>query len=375
MNAYPDHLLNIKNRLISKLQSAELLFAQNKQTAGLNVSKDLRTWIDTMNDKADSSATSAFTNIVTGLAIKTEYPEIDVRYHQVQIQVPERFSHRDVSEQSVFPFLRDNHLDGAKSGWQTRTFERPKPYTLDYEENIRGVKKEFLAIYDAIEERGEDAGSALEYLLLGQVVRRHTKRIDLIEPTIDDIDAIMKHFENHFFAKYTSQGAARLPVLSLYALYQLIMPELKRFDGLKLAELELHSAADSRTGATGDIEIKLDESVFEAIEVKHNIAISMDLIIDSAQKLKTRRVTRFYILTTHKNCTPSDAMTQKMKEIKESTGCQVIANGILPTLKYYLRLVENPSDIFPFYTKLLKNEPAISHEHRVKWNEIVLPKR
>ena len=27
----------------------------------------------------------------------------------------------------------------AKSGWQTRTFERPKPYTLDYDENIKTI--------------------------------------------------------------------------------------------------------------------------------------------------------------------------------------------------------------------------------------------
>ena len=334
----------------------------------------MRDQLDVMNDKADSSATAAFTNLVTGVAVKTAYPDLDVRYHQIQIQDPQHFNHRGVSETVVYPFLRDQDFDGAKSGWQTRTLERPKPYFLNYDENIRAVKDEFLASYHAIEERGADASQVLRYLFLGQIVRRNAKRIDLIEPRIDDIGTIMEHFEAHFFAEYNSRGQSRLPVLALYSLYKLIMPELKRFDGLDLANLELHSAADSQTGATGDIEIKKDDgNVFEAIEVKHQIPVSMDLIADAAQKLVSRRVDRFYVLTTHKDCGQTSEIASKIKEVRERTGCQVIVNGVLPTMRYYLRLVQNPADIFPLYTSLLKVEPAISHEHRVKWNKIVLP--
>ena len=122
-----------------------------------------------------------------------------------------------------------------------------------------------------------------------------------------------------------------MPVLALYSLYKIIMPELRRFEGLDLANLELHSAADAQTGAVGDIEIKNDDgTVFEAIEVKHGIAVSLDLIADTAKKLVAQRVDRFYVLTTHKNCGQSDDVAAKIKEVRESTGCQVIANGVLP---------------------------------------------
>lgn len=336
--------------------------------------EDIRTMLDTMNDKADSSATAAFTNLVTGISIKVAYPQLDVRYHQTQIQISPHFNHRGVSENVVYPFLRDQDFDGAKSGWQTRTLERPKPYFLDYDENIKSVKTEFLGCYHALEERNADARNMLEYLFLGQIIRRNAKKINLIEPKIDDIGVIMTHFEAHFFSEYKSRGQSRLPVLALHSLYKLIMPELKRFEGLDLANLELHSAADSQTGATGDIEIKKDDgTVFEAIEVKHEIPISVDLVIDTARKLVTRQVDRFYVLTTHSNCGQTPEVAAKIKEIRERTGCQLIANGVLPTMRYYLRLVQNPADIFPHYTALLKVEPSISHEHRVKWNDIVLP--
>ena len=38
----------------------------------------------------------------------------------------------------------------------------------------------------------------LKYLFLGQIIRRNAKKIDLIEPRIDDINTIIAHFEAHF---------------------------------------------------------------------------------------------------------------------------------------------------------------------------------
>ena len=88
------------------------------------------------------------TNIVTCLAIKTAMPEVDIRYHQVQIQHQTKrsagFNFRGISENVIYTWLSDHNFDGAKSGWQTRTFERPKPYSLDYDENIGDIKESFM---------------------------------------------------------------------------------------------------------------------------------------------------------------------------------------------------------------------------------------
>lgn len=370
---YNDHGKRIGESLAKILEEVVALKEQSGEKQEFGLPEPLRRHLDQLSEKADSSATAAFTNVVTGLGIKVAYPSLDVRYHQIQIQEPPHFNHRNVSEKIVYPFLRDNDFHGAKSGWQTRTLERPKPYILSYDENIKAVKKEFLAVYHAIEEGGADASRVLAYLFQDQIIRRDERTIDLVKPKIDDIATIVDLFEMHFSSSYKGSGASRLPVLALHSLYSVIMPELKRFDGLGLAQLQLHSAADSQTGAVGDIEIKSEDgAVFEALEVKHNIPITLELVADSVKKLTQNQVDRYYILTTSKSCVPSGEIQERIKEIKERTGCQIIVNGVIPTIRYYLRLVESPRAIFEFYVQHLNLEKAIGHEHRARWNQIVL---
>lgn len=375
MKPYADKNEKISSALNIALVEAKAEFdADPKNTPTFGLSEKLREALDAINDNGDNAASTALTNVVTALAIKAAFPDIDTRYHMARIQKPEsHFSHRPVSENVVYPWLSQNKFDGAKSGWQTRVFERPKPYMPDYDEAIGAVKTEFLHCYKAIEEDSEYAPDALKYLVFGQVIRREAKRINLVVPKVSDIATIIKHFENHFHSTYKSKGASRLPVLALHSLYRLIMPELKRFDGFDLADLELHSAADAQTGATGDIEIKNDDgSVFEALEVKHLQVVTLNMVDIASQKLIDRTVDRYYILTTHANCVPSDDILVKAKEVQESTGCQIIVNGVIPTLRYYLRLVSDPSAIFPYYVELLKSDTDIGFEHRERWNQIIL---
>lgn len=375
MSNYSDRNQRLPEILEAALVDAKSEFdADSENHPAFGLSAELTSALDAINEHGDSAAKTAFTNIVTALCVKAAYPEIDTRYHMVRIQKPKRhFSHRSVSENLVYPWLNKNKFDGANSGWQTRVFERPRPYMLDYDEAIGAVKDEFLLVYKRIEEDGEDAVDALKYLIFGQIVRREAKRVNLVVPKISDISTITNHFEKHFHSDYKSKGASRLPVLALHSLYNLIMPELRRFEGFDLADLELHSAADTQTGATGDIEIKNDDgSVFEALEVKHKINVTTNLIEIAAQKLIDRSVDRYYILTTSANCSPSDEMLAKAKEVQESTGCQIIVNGVLPTMRYYLRLVSDPSQIFPHYVELLKSDTDIGYEHRERWNQIIL---
>ena len=65
-------------------------------------------------------ASTGFTNIVTCLAIKVARPDVDVRYHQVQIQDQTNrgtgFNFRGLSEKVVYPWLNSHTFEGAKSG-------------------------------------------------------------------------------------------------------------------------------------------------------------------------------------------------------------------------------------------------------------------
>lgn len=325
-----------------------------------------------------SKASTGFTNIVTCLAIKAALgDDVDIRYHQVQIQDqtdrPAGFNFRGVSETIIYPWLSENNFEGAKSGWQTRTFERPKPYMPTYDENIGDIKEPFLNIFYCIEERRESAEEALSCLFLHQMVLRESKKITLSTPKTKDIQLIVDLFKEHFFHKYSaSKGASRLPVLALYAIYSILIDQLERYKGMKLKPLEAHSAADAQTGAVGDIEIvrENNEEVFEAVEVKHDIPINNRIVQDAAKKIMDKSVDRYYILTTHQNCEPDRELNESISKIKAMYNCQLIANGVIPSLKYYLRLLSDPSLVFPKYVELLAKDKAIKHEHRDIWNRL-----
>ena len=245
---------------------------------------------------------------------------------------------------------------------------------MTYDENIAHVKSEFLAVFDEIEVHGQSAFNALTYLILKQVERREQVRITLSIPKTSDIVTIVELLRLHFFQSYKgAKGASRLPVLALHAIYTVMVPQVQRFAGMSVLALNEHSAADSQTGSIGDIEILDDETdeIFEAIEVKHNIQINEAIVADVQTKVMDKAISRYYILTTHQNCEPSAGAIKIIENIKAVYDCQVIANGVIPTIRYYLRLLDDPSAIFPAYVDLIKSDKSIAHEHRTAWNEVV----
>ena len=60
-----------------------------------------------------------------------------------------------------------------------------------------------------------------------------------------------------------------------------------------------------------------------------------------------------------------------INEIKENQGCQIIVNGILPTIKYYLRLLENTDKFLEKYIENIEKNPEINYEHKLAWNSIL----
>lgn len=367
-----DALAQLENSLLL----AETAFASDG-TLKVTISDRLRTSLDRLHARAQD-ASAAFTNIVTCLAIKSARPQADVRYHQTQIQKDTARSagvnFRGISEDVVYPWLDRNRFEGAKSGWQTRTLERPKPYTLTYDENIAYVKTEFLSVFDELEENGQPPFEALTYLLHKQVVRREEVQITLSVPRTKNIGMIVDLFRSHFFRSYKgSKGASRLPVLALHAIYSAMVPELRRYSGKTVMPLNAHSAADSQTGSMGDIEVSDNESgeIFEAVEVKHGLQIVEAIAADVQTKIMDKPIQRYYILTTHPNCEPDEGAKKIIDNIKSVYNCQVISNGVIPTIRYYLRLLEDPSVVFPAYVQLLRVDKAIAHEHRIGWNEVV----
>ena len=70
------------------------------------------------------------------------------------------------------------------------------------------------------------------------------------------IEEIMNALKEHFYFKYKSRGASILPVIALYSIYECIIDELKRFDGMSLDQKESHNSSDRSSGETGDIVVR-----------------------------------------------------------------------------------------------------------------------
>lgn len=293
----------------------------------------VKSYLDLILEKSQSSK-GVFTVVLTSIVYKVLNPEQDIRNHQTSIDGG--YSGRTFDTKYVTPFLKKSKFPAmAESGWLTRSLEQKVPYNSEYSGAISPpkLKAAFLNTIEFVQ-HGDGLEEVLSYFLQGLIIRRNKQTIDLAKPLHLPISVIIGLLERHFNHKYSADGAARLPVLALYAAYQCLINELKRFQGKGLLNIESHTSADSRSGRIGDIEI-VDEKgkPFEAVEVKHGIPITAQLLKDAFEKFSTTQVARYYLLSTanlHKS--EVSAIEKEIERIKNIHGCHVIANGLIDSL-------------------------------------------
>lgn len=320
------------------------------------------------------SAKGVLTVFITSLVYKILHPQQDIRNHQEGII--NGYSGRTFDSKNITPFLKQCKFPAmAESGWLTRSLEQKVPYDKNYTGAINpsSLKAAFLTLLDNIQNNA-NCTAYLSYILQGLILRRNQHTIDLAKPTTLSINSILGVLDAHFHASYKAEGASRLPVLAFYAIYECLITEAKRFNGKQLLPIESHTSADARSGRIGDIEI-IDENnrAFEAVEVKHGITISLQLVLDAYAKFQTTAVNRYYILSTAPKTKEDESckIEMEIQRIKNVHGCQLIVNGIMPSLKYYLRLLENSFEFIDKYVNLLENDTALKFEHKENWNKII----
>ena len=317
---------------------------------------------------------AVLTVVVTSLAYKCLHPEQDIRRHQQSI--PDGYSGRTFDTKYITPFLKEKRFPSmSTSGWLTRSLEQKVPYDFNYTGAIHpaSLKNAFLTILDYVESNKVESYRILVYILQKLIIDRDKQEIPLARPQNLSIDNIMMVLEGHFHAKYSADGASRLPVLAMYAVYQSLVNELKRYEGMRLLPLESHTSADSRSGRIGDIDIvDIGGVPFEAVEIKFDIPISHEILQIAIDKIQPTAVRRYYILSTA-NIKDNDKVKieDDIKRLKNTHGCQVVVNGIMPSLKYYLRLLEDTRVFVSHYVDLLESDKALKFEHKTRWNDLI----
>lgn len=314
------------------------------------------------------------TVLITLITHKIVSPKQDIRYHQAQL--PNGFAGRGIDQQYVTPFMKSVSFPAmASSGWLTRSLEQAHPYDMDYPGKIKpeNVKMAFLKTIDKIQNTDISAEKVLNYIFKQLIKQRDNLNIELAKPHSLSISNIIKVLEKHFTFKYVGSGASRLPTLAIYAAYQCMMNQVSRYNGKILCPLESHNSADKQSGRIGDIDINNDNgSAFEGVEIKHEIKITKQLITDAYEKFKVHNTDRYYLLTTaNMDSADWESIDKEIQRISQIHGCQVIVNGVYTTLKYYLRLVEDPAEFIDRYVELLKNDDTIKFQHKTVWNDII----
>lgn len=329
-------------------------------------------------------AKSGYLNLITCLICASVDQKTDPRYHRPPgegMPIPEKypdgwFSGRSVSEKFISPWMSEQGFRTAKSGWQTRVFERPRPYTLDYPENIKAIKQPFLQILDFASKNKQYLLHLVAYFFREEIKYRNIHTVYMRDISrnklgnevliIDIIAALEKHF--------ALPNSAYLPVIAIYSIYQLLVDEVKIYSDVRLKELENHQAADIRTGAVGDIELQDSEGhIVEGIEIKHNIKIDRTILITAQEKIMRSNLKRYYILTTHAKCSINDDfILNTIRQVYINHGCQIIVNGVIPTIRYYLRMCTNPYIFINKYSdNLVHYQRSINSTHLASWLEIV----
>jgi|GEM_PF-208325 len=369
------------------------------------ISDDDKRKIDIIVDNIDSQKAVA-TALITSLVKKVLDPHQDVRFHKVDFGNPEwdrkGYSARTFDTQNITPWMKKRFRRWAmkESAWLTRSIEQPHPFTLDFPGHIKKkeVKRAFLELLNKLEENFENindkrqfAYELLKYMIF-KMKKKYNQQMKIISYNIPTdlkskrqltiqriIDALDSYFSTEFKQK---QGASYLPVVAIYSLLQVVMPHIERYKGKKLGELKPHTASDRTSYTLGDIEIfNEDGSRFEVFEIKHNITLrrgDIEDVIFKITKSGESRLKRYYILTTAKpdiNPYEADQIKLVCENFLRKYGVEIIPNAVILTIKYFLRLIENPEEFIRAFTinlqKSFQEESVLKEEHMLKWKDIL----
>ena len=361
---------------MEKMESLEQIFTNYLCKSDDNlIPLKIRSYISIIADYCEKRK-GVYTVLTTLLFYKYLHPEQDIRYFQTGFD--KGFSARSFDTKYVTPVLNKLKLPAmAESGWLTRSMEQPYPYDLNYKGKIdKNLKNPFLLTLDYIEKNPDLALNCLCFLL--KKVKKFAEQnkvevIPLANPDKLSIEKIMKALEEHFLTKYNTHNGAKLPVLAFHSIYTILIKEISRYKNCKLQSLSSLTACDRTNKASGDIEIfSMNNSLYEAIEIKLDKQIDSQIMRVVENKIYKWNPQRYYVLSVYGiKDEDRDEIEEISHNIAVKHGCQVIINGLLTTIKYYLRLISNLSEFMMLYSKEVEQDTELQKIHKDKWNEII----
>ena len=340
--------------------------------------------IDLFLDKIETDK-SLVQVIITSILKKIITPEQDIRVHMAKLE--NGYSARVLDTQVTTPFFKKYFPKYAnkETAFLTKATRAEIIWTLEEGKKMpfrsKILVEPFLNLMDAIQNENLKLDNWLVYIFAKLIILTKENQV-VFDETIEtadfsdvlNINKVIGMLEQHFSTKLSS----RLPVIAIHAAYQQLFPTIKKYDDKILRPLNVHTSSDKH--GFGDVEIwNKNDTPFEMIEVKHNVPIDRNLIFDVVKKSENTTIERYYILTTYKNSflnAEEEAFINKfILKIKKERNIEVIANGIVNSLKYYLRFIEDYHQFPKTYTETLvadaQNSTEVKEFHVKAWQEIL----
>jgi DNA (cytosine-5)-methyltransferase 1 len=324
--------------------------------------------------------------LITGLVEKVIHPQQDIRLVQTDMQGG--YSNRNTDQRHITPNLKTLRLEPAElknlrlthmaaSGMESgRNMERPESHTFGHSANMRGVgtKDAYLGIIHAVQEEAIAPKPIITLLMALDLLNKQAQEYAYPKPTGLTIQQIVDAVSTHC-RDAKGNGRARLPVLAIQAVYRCLVPQLERYKETKHRNPANRHTGNDKMGWVGDVQVdRLDDTPFEAVEVKAEKPITADMIRALPGKFRGQAVNRYYVLSTSVPFLAKgeqDEVRSVVNEVREQTGCEVIVNGWGRSLWYYLRMIDDPNLFLEYYTEQLESDMDVQPTHRKLWAEIL----
>jgi DNA (cytosine-5)-methyltransferase 1 len=207
-------------------------------------------------------------------------------------------------------------------------------------------------------------------ILIELIKIRNKNKVLLTRPKGLLIDQIIRLLNKHVSTQY-DKNAPRLPQLAIYAIYKCLVRSATRYRDFHLEPLGRMKAADRKSNTVGDVVLTKESHPIEAVETKLGIPIGIDIVSEAIEKIRAGSVERYLILSTAGIAvTEAHEVERLCLEFRASNGCEIIVNGVLETIRYYLRLLNSANDFILEYVELVESDIELEYQHRIAWNQL-----
>ena len=324
--------------------------------------------------KAKHAARGALLTLAT---YKSLFPEQDIRYNKAEHVGG--FSARRIDSEATVPFLDRNSLPkNVETHWlsQTLSFAGPWKRDVKLKTQPKAVGPDLIDAVNLIEElTAEDQADAsfkiAQIVMVCLIQERNKGRVACAKPVGLTIGELIELLDGILGGTYKS-GKPRLPQVMIYAIYSALMDSgVGRYSDSTLEPLGRMKAADRKSRTVGDIVIRRDGRASEAVETKSEVPITREIVATAIDKVKFEGVERYFILSTSGVMQNQEAdIKKRIDDFRNSNGCEIIVNGVLDTIRYYLRLLPNVDKFMHTFVTMLENDIDLDYEHRIAWNEL-----